>query len=190
VVKVGFIVEGESEKIILESESFRSLLTTLKVDFIPDVVDATGSGNILPQNRDKYVQILKDKGATKIIYLVDREEEPCITTVKERIKPGTNETVVVSIKALEAWFLADSIMLSALFKKNYSYNSPEETVILPRDVLQNEFLENTGQGLGRSKPRTAKKMVKSGFSIISAASHEKCNSAKYFLQKLKEHSQN
>jgi hypothetical protein len=186
VVKIGFIAEGESEKIILESNSFRAFLSSLKnIEFIPDVIDATGYGNILPQNREGYVQMLKDKGATKILYLVDREEESCISSVKDRIKPEKDEIVIVSVRALEAWYLADSIMLSSLFKKNYLFNLPESTELLPMDVLRQEFFANTGRGLGKSKPRIARRMINSGFSVLTAAAHKNCSSAKYFLDKLK-----
>ena len=66
-VKLGFIAEGATEKIVLESEDFKSFLTELKLDFIPEVIDAEGNGNLLPHNIEKHSQILFDKGATKII---------------------------------------------------------------------------------------------------------------------------
>ena len=49
-VKIGFIVEGATEKIILESSDFFAYLKSLSVNFISDIIDAEGSGKLLPQN--------------------------------------------------------------------------------------------------------------------------------------------
>ena len=53
-VKLGFIGEGAVEKIILESVVFQEFLSSLRIDFVKEVVDATGNGNLLPQNIEGY----------------------------------------------------------------------------------------------------------------------------------------
>lgn len=43
-VKVGFIVEGETERIILEKSDFFNHLQKLNIAYVEDVVDAKGNG--------------------------------------------------------------------------------------------------------------------------------------------------
>jgi hypothetical protein len=189
VVKLGFIVEGDSEKIILESEAFIKLLQEFKIDFIPEIVNASGGGNLLPRNREDYVQILKDKGATKIIILVDQEDASCITSVKELIEPNEEQKVIVSVKTLEAWFLADSISLAKFLKVNsIVYEHPETFLPALDEIIRVNTLHNN-RGVS-DKKLLAKRMLLSGFSIQNAAAHKNCPSAKYFLQKIKDLSQN
>jgi len=57
-VKLGFIVEGATEKIILEQSDFFNYLSSLKIDFIGDVEDAEGNGNLLPHNIEKHTGTL------------------------------------------------------------------------------------------------------------------------------------
>ena len=86
-VKLGFIGEGTTEKIILQSESFRQYLLSNEISFVENVIDATGNGNLLPKNIEGFVNRLKDDGATAIIILTDLDEDKCISLTKERIDP-------------------------------------------------------------------------------------------------------
>ncbi len=184
-VVLGFIGEGPTEKAILESSTFRQYLDANSINFIPDVIDIEGGGNLLPERREESVEVLKDKGATHILILADKESAPCITSVKQRIAPGSSQFLTVSVKAIEAWFLADSSTLSKLFRKKYEYELPEQTVGMPFDILRKEFVNHTGRGFGSSKPRLAHKLILEGFTIQNAAAHPNCPSARYFLDKLK-----
>ena len=56
-IKVGFIVEGGSEKIIVESPQFGELLNTNGYELVTPVIDAEGGGNLLPQNIDVFIII-------------------------------------------------------------------------------------------------------------------------------------
>ncbi len=49
-VKVGFIVEGDTEKVIVESPAFSAWLTANGITLCHPVIDAKGGGNLLPQN--------------------------------------------------------------------------------------------------------------------------------------------
>ena len=46
-VKVGFICEGYTELILLQSDPFRQLLVSLNIERL-NVINAEGSGNLLP----------------------------------------------------------------------------------------------------------------------------------------------
>ncbi len=102
---------------------------------------------------------------------------------KQRIKAPEGTFVIVSVKKIEAWFLADSITLSSIFKGKFEFENPENETD-PRQILKDLFVAKTGRGIGDSKPKFATRMVNNGFSVVNAAAHPNCSSAKYFLQKL------
>ena len=83
-VKIGFICEGETEKIIVESENFQQFLLQNNFEFV-NAIDATGNGNLLPKNIQPFIKILKDDGAEIIFILTDLDIDKCITNTKERI---------------------------------------------------------------------------------------------------------
>ena len=48
-VKIGFVCEGETEKLINESDRFRQFLFDNNCELLK-VIDATGNGNLLPKH--------------------------------------------------------------------------------------------------------------------------------------------
>jgi hypothetical protein len=185
-VKLGFITEGATEKMILESADFRNLLSELRIDFIPEVIDVVGNGNLLPHNIEKHSQILFNKGATKIIILTDLDHDVCITRTKQRIQPLENHIVVVSIKQIESWFLSDSSAMRNFLRTANFDNSNPELHSNPYEEIKNMRIAKINQGLG-SKIFLASIMIKhNGFSVRNAAEHPNCISAKYFLDKIKQ----
>ena len=73
-----FICEGNTEQILLQSHSFKSLLTSLNLESLP-VIDAKGAGNLLPHNIAGYINRLESQRAEKIFILTDLDEDICIT---------------------------------------------------------------------------------------------------------------
>jgi hypothetical protein len=69
-VKVGFICEGATEQILLQSDSFRNLLSSLNLESL-QIIDAKGAGNLLPHNIEGYVTRLEKEGAKVIVILTD-----------------------------------------------------------------------------------------------------------------------
>lgn len=53
-VKVGFIVEGESEKLVVESPMFQQWLHDHDCTLVTPVIDAKGGGNLLPQHIEPF----------------------------------------------------------------------------------------------------------------------------------------
>lgn len=184
-VKLGFIGEGAVEKRILESPPFREYLRSLKIDFIEEVIDANGNRNLLPRNITGFTQILKTKGATAIIILTDLDNDTCITKTKERIQPEQNHFVIVSVKKIEAWFLADEEAMARFLKdKDFNFEKPEELENPYAKIRELRMLKAGGQGTV-SKVRLAFFMIeKNNFSILRAAQHLACPSAKHFLEKI------
>jgi hypothetical protein len=181
-VKVGFICEGETEKIIVDSVGFKNILAQNNLQLV-NAIDATGNGNLLPKNIFPFIESLKDDGAEKIFILTDLDEDLCIIKTKERINAPETVIVIISVKQIEAWFLADSVTLSKVFGKEYQFNFPENENY-PREKLREIFIKETGRGIGPSKPGFAKRFLNEGLSISNAANHQHCNSAKYFLSKI------
>ncbi len=81
-VKLGFICEGETEKIIIESLAFREFLLANNFQLVK-AFDATGNGNLLPENITPMVKNLLDEGAEKIFIITDLDEDTCITKLNK-----------------------------------------------------------------------------------------------------------
>jgi len=131
-VKLGFIVEGKTEKLVIESDSFKKWLAASGCERINPVLDANGGGNLLPQHIEPMVNLLKGAGAEHIIILTDLELDPNLDTVKNRITTTHTDLIFIAVKAIEAWFLADSqAMNSWLETTNFHEASPENTIGKP-----------------------------------------------------------
>ena len=181
-VKVGFICEGDTERKILESNTFQQMLTTFGISCVMPIEDAGGSGNLLPHNIEPIRTKLFSAGATQIIVLTDLDKDVCITRTKQRISELPNQIIIIAVKAIEAWFLADSGLLSQLIGDVIHINHPENEE-QPFDVIRRLFLNKTGRGVGTKHILTTR-LLKYGFSIERAAQHPNCPSANYFLTKL------
>lgn len=183
-VKIGFICEGKTERKILESQNFQQFLQEINVECVRPVFDAKGSGNLLPENLKETLNSLTAKGAEKIVILTDLDEDACITLTKQRITLAENRMIIVAVQKIESWFLADSITLSSLLKKDFYYQEPEKETV-PFEALKKIFLNKQNRGIGVKDIFTAR-MLKYGFSVQNAAAHQNCPSALYFLNKLKQ----
>lgn len=181
-VKVGFIVEGDSEKIIVESFQFKQMLAENDCELVEPVVNAKGGGNLLPQYMEEHVRILHNNNVDEIFVLTDLEDEENVQTVRGRINHPSVAVIFVAIKALEAWYLADSnAMQQWLNSSTFSENEPENTTGMPWERLK-EIAANLGVRGPGSKVSFSKKMTKHyGFDVREAASHPSCLSAKELL---------
>ncbi len=179
---LGFIAEGDTEKRILVSNNFKSILNNLGLHFIEDVENAGGVTNLAKDKIKSLIKIQQDKGANKIIILTDSDGK-CITSVKNEIDPENKNIIIVAVQMIEAWFLADKNAISTFFKKNYNCEFPEK-IERPFDFIREEYLKINNRGI-RNKTMLGLRMIQSGFSTENAATHPNCPSAKYFIEKLK-----
>ncbi|EKO3522625.1 hypothetical protein ACOW3S_001990 [Vibrio fluvialis] len=181
-VKVGFIVEGSCEKIMVESQNFCSFLKQKDYELVRPVIDAEGGGNLLPKNIDAYIKQLDGKNIEKIFVVTDLEDEESIEIVRQRIQHERIEFSFIAVKAIEAWFLADTeAMKSWLEEQQFYETEPEKTTDKPWDRLKEiaSSLDKRGPG---SKVTFAKKMIKyHNFCITKSALHPNCPSAKEFV---------
>jgi len=182
VVKLGFIVEGSTEKILIESPRFSLWLSQQGLELVKPVIDAKGGGNLLPKYLEPMVSTLNAVNADHIIILTDLENQVDIGGVKQRLANEYTDLIFIAVKAIEAWFLADSLAMQQWLKEEGFYEAqPEETVDLPWDRLSEIADELNKRGTGKSKPAFAKKMVKHyEFEIKNAAAHLNCPSADFF----------
>ncbi len=183
-VKIGFICEGKTEKNVIESDGFQQWLRQQGIDCILPVIDAKGSGNLLPHRIDPLRQQLLERDAQTIIVLTDLDNDSCITSTRERITERNDQLVIVAVKQIESWFLSDTPTLQTMFGDVAFIFSEPEQEINAYVTLQRILFEKTNRGVG-SKNILVSRMLKYGFTIERAAEHPNCPSARYFLTKLK-----
>lgn len=181
-VKIGFIGEGKTEQLILQSPAFQDWLQQNNIDCVGRVIDAKGSGNLLPNRIDAFLDELFDYEAEKIVILTDLDYDTSIAITQQRIGQSETQIVLVAVKKIEAWFLADSSLLSQLIGSTIHVDQPE-AFDEPFKEIRRIFETKTGQGVG-TKPILARRMLKYGFTIEKAARHPNCPSAQYFLSTL------
>jgi len=189
-VKIGFVVEGHCEKMLLESLNFRCWAEEQSIHICDPIINARGGGNLCPKKIEASItecRILANPD--KIVVLTDLECDPCITAVKERIGEKGVDQIVVVKKALEAWFLADTVVMRRWLENDDfpEESTPEETSDMPWERLKEigRSYQKNQRGPGNRKKKFAVNLINTyGFSIKRAATHPQCPSAKYFLEKL------
>lgn len=185
-VRVGFIVEGDTEKIVIDSAPFKTWAAGHGLEVCHPVIDAKGGGNLLPNNIEPMIQTLRAVQLDHIIILTDQEDAPNPETVRQRIGTTHTNLIFIAVKAIEAWFLADSTALGKwLESKSVHEAKPEQTPGMPWLRLKEIAEAANKRGPGSSKPQFALRMVKHyGFSIANAAKHPACPSVKHFHDEL------
>lgn len=191
-VKVGFVVEGDCEKLLLESTSFRDWAQKHGIEVCFPIINARGGGNLCPQQLGGFVEACMTQAQPeKIVVLTDLECDPCVTRTKQRIGTDGIDQICVAKKALESWFLADTLALQTwLGLPDIEEADPElqneEAAKMPWQHLKDLSQRHNVRGPGANKLIFTKRMLsKYGFSLENAAAHPNCPSAGYFLKKLK-----
>ena len=192
-VKVGFIVEGDTEKQIVSSDSFKALCRKAGIEVINGIfpTNKRERGKDVFKNAEKlhsFTQLLHDMGAEHIFCMRDLEDLLCISSAKTEIQ-NADETVIkiIVVKQIETWFLGDVALLKTYFGSNFLELFPEvanpETIIKPSEKLKEiSMATRNGKGIG-DKLLFAKSLLRNGFTIEHSAVN--CPSARYFLDKLK-----
>lgn len=178
-VKVAFIVEGATEKVLVDSDGFHRWCGSLGIEIVDPVIDAKGGGNLLPEYLDSYLDRLRGATPDKVVVITDLERESNLDAVRERITHAGLDHVFIAVKAVEAWFLADSEALSRWLQREHIELSPESTSGMPWERLKELALANGVRGPGASKPIFAKRFsFQYGFDMARAAAHPQCPSAR------------
>jgi len=102
------------------------------------VINAGGNGNLCAQNIKPFLEkCYIEANPDKIVVLTDLECEPCVTAAKARIGDDKVNQIIVAKKALEAWFLADTIAMRHWLKNDDFPGEmmPEQTTGMPWERL-------------------------------------------------------
>lgn len=185
-VKAGFIVEGASERIVVESARFRALLHSCNYDLVSPVVDAQGGGNLLPHNIQAFLARLDNAGAERIFVLTDLEDEPQVQQVRDRVSHDRIHFVFVAVKALEAWYLADTQAMNVwLGIDDFFEPAPEQTPQKPWERLKQIAAEQSRRGPGSKVAFARKAVTHWGFDVENSAVHPACQSARELIECLR-----
>ncbi len=188
-VTVRFVVEGASEKRLVESELLRKWLREdCNLEVIDLVVDAAGGGNMCSRNIGAFIKNLRTRAnPNKVVVLADLDPETCAPCVQKRKKIiGSQgiDLIAIARKAMESWFLADTEAMRRWLGDDTFYEAAPETLAgMPWDRLK-ELGRKRGSGPG-TKVRFSRKFIRQhGFDVRRAARHANCPSARYFVERL------
>lgn len=193
-VTVGFIVEGDSEAILLKHNSFINFLASINIVSTKElIINAEGKNNLYNPNRNfsgiegtvnNWIIALQSKGAQVIFFLLDFDQsDPCFTLFKTKVFHQAGNFIIIAKQAIEAWFLADTSALSAYLQKRIGHIEHPESYLIPFEEIKSLRLSHCNRGVS-DKKALSDAMLKSGFSLARAAAHPNCPSAAYFLNKL------
>lgn len=189
-VKVGFIVEGTSDFIILKSDRFQNLLKyKLEIETDESLINIARSRSRLKKNFVSLVRNLQKQNVDYIFTLVDQDDKEeqkknrgytppdCPIVVVNEIQNFRynrnyvfeENTFVIMTREMEAWFLADTNL-------NLDYNGNPEEILNPSDIV--------GEQLRTSSHVKIANRFKDRFSLVRASDNSR--SAKRFLDKLNE----
>jgi hypothetical protein len=174
-MSIFIIVEGDSDKIILESQLawFDSL--GLKMHFVP-----VGGKQSMIKKAKAHYHTATSCGAEKVIFLPYKHNDPCALITREKIGMDSLDkatTIVVKCE-IEAWVLADGECVRQCACVPYHPAGQTDTEIDPKQKLQSQLKHKFG-----SIPLTsieAAKKVAPHFSIHRAARNN--TSAKRFKE--------
>lgn len=197
-VKVGFIVEGETEEYILKhSDKFHQYLRNLGYELHKDFVVSIGGKSKFrnPKIMQEKIKSLKD--VDRIFILLDADDE-LPEQIKDSLtnlysKPNSDggyfanniDDIFVAVRETENWYFADNQAMNQFLKiDNFNENNPESI-----NGAWEYLKEISNNNRGSSKPMFARKMLKWGFSIENSANHPNCPSAKAMIDYFKNQNQ-
>ncbi|NNJ83698.1 MAG: hypothetical protein HKP13_01995 [Gammaproteobacteria bacterium] len=190
VVTVGFVVEGDSERLLVKSNGFRKWLREeCHLQVLDPIVDAGGNGDMCSRKIVSLVKNLKiQANPKKIVVLADLDPDicaPCIERRKAIIGPEGIDLIVIARKALESWFLADTEAMRRWTRcEDFFEPRPEATEGMPWERLKEIGLQ-ANRGPGKNKKIFARKFIRDhGFDVRQAATHPDCPSARYLVEGL------
>ncbi len=189
-VKVGFIVEGTADFIILKSDKFQNLLKyELEIETDESLIKIARSRSRLKKNFESLVKNLQKQNTDYIFTLVDQDDKEkqkknkgyslpdCPIFVVNEIQYFQNNknyifqenSFVIMTREMEAWFLVDNNL-------NLNYDGNPEEILNPSVIV--------GKQLDTSSHVKIANKLKDRFSLVRAS--ENSRSAKRFIDRLKE----
>jgi hypothetical protein len=131
-VRISLIVEGDSDKIILDGQSnwFRSL--GLEFDIFP-----TGGKKNMIKSAMKHYRIALLLNCCSIFFLPDQNSDQCALVTREKIGMDSKDraATIVMKRELEAWILADGQCIRDSMGINYRPSGQTDAEMSPKERL-------------------------------------------------------
>jgi hypothetical protein len=177
-VRVGFIVEGTSDFIVLKSDKFQNLLR-YNLNLVNDesLIRIAKSRSFMMKYLKDLTGSLEKEDIDYLFILVDQDDNECPMETKQELIGFRDNShyfkdshiYLVMTREMEAWFLADDNL-------NFEYEGQPEEVLNPSDIVSIQ--------LGTSSHVRIANEIKDRFSLERAAKN--APSAKRFLDKLEQ----
>lgn len=138
-IKVGFLVEGDSDRKLLESQSFKDFFRECQIDVI-NIIATKGCYNMSSNKVEVFVNKLKKlkKSPDKIILLADMNSAPCYTKRIKNFKHADIDLIIIAKQSIESWLLADTkAMQKKTGNQQFKENTPENIAEGAWPKLQN-----------------------------------------------------
>ncbi len=167
---------------MIESAGFDRWAKAQGLEICRPVINAKGGGNLLPHHMEPMVTQLARSAPDHIVVLTDLEDAPDVATVKARITDTHSPLIFVAVKALEAWFLADTEAMRRWLKQaDFFEQTPEQTAGMPWERMREVANQRGARGPGPSKVNFAKRFCGTyGYQISNSSAHPACPSATLF----------
>lgn len=176
-MKVALIVEGPSDKKLLESQT--RWFNSIGLDV---VIRIAGGKREMCRGARKFHNVEKLHGTQKVLFLPDQNGDPCVTFTRRRVgmdKCPCALTVVLK-RELEAWILADGGAVASVTGRQYEPAGQTDSILDPKGELATIL----GRRLGyRPTEVEVADLISEHFSLTRSA---RCNtSARRFVQEMK-----
>ena len=175
-MRIAFIVEGPSDKIVLQSQLPWFSGLGLQVEFTP-----VGGKTRMCKKAASFHKTQTIRGMQKAIFLPDQNADRCAKVTRQKV--GMDDCpcalTVVLKKELEAWLLADGEAVTGATGKHYRPAGQTDFIRHPKQELTRKFAR--ALGYNPTEVEMASEMSRY-FSITRAANYN--TSAKRFLDVL------
>ena len=131
-MRISFIAEGDSDKIILGGQ--RNWFSSLGIEF--DIFLTYGKKNMIKSAMKHYnIALLQDSGS--IIFLPDQNGDACALVTRQMIGMDSKDRAVTIVlkRELEAWILADGQCIRDSVGVNYRPSGQTDAETDPKQKL-------------------------------------------------------
>lgn len=175
-MKIALIVEGPSDKIVLESQA--ECFSELGVEI---TVRPTGGKPEMCKKAAKFHKIETILGARKVIFLPDQNADACAIVTRRKIGMDKCRCAVTLVlkRELEAWILADGNAVTSVTGKQYQPAGQTDSISDPKQELMRRFFRALGYNPSEVEMATE---ISPHFSLSRATKYN--TSAKRFVGEL------
>jgi hypothetical protein len=162
-MRVSFIVEGDSDKIILEGQ--HDWFSSLGLEYY--IVPTYGKKKMI-QSAMKHYRIAILQCCNNIIFLPDQNSDQCALVTREKLGMDSRDrsVTIVMKRELEAWILADGQCIRDSIGVDYRPSGQTDYEINPKQKLLSTLQRKLGHFPTELEVAT---LIAPHFSIIRAA---------------------